>query len=387
MLTLKLHRNLRKQILRGSPWIYRESLESIPKLKPNVAQLCKLKGSSNQFLCWGMYSPQSAIAVRVLKISEKPPTDKEYKSRLQEAFELRRSLRTEANNSYRLINGEGDRLPGMVCDVYGEVAVLQYDGSDCHDFWSPKKWAKNLLELEGLNTVYHKPRHDIKAQPQVWGQALDSTFVSMLENGCHYKVDIAQGQKTGFFLDQRENREFIKSMSQGKKVLNLFSYTGGFSISSAVGGASEVTSVDISSKASELSKENWDLNGLKSTLHKVMTADVFEFLETQNNKFDLVICDPPSMAKSEAQKKIAIGKYTDVFSKAAKVTHSQGLLVLSSCSSHINFEDFMSIVDESLSKARKSGRILKVSGQASDHPWPAAAPELRYLKFVAIALN
>jgi len=211
--------------------------------------------------------------------------------------------------------------------------------------------------------------------------------VTVSENGVLFKVDIVHGQKTGFFLDQRDNRQYVKNTSRGKTVLNLFSYTGGFSIYAGVGGAAKVASLDIAEGAIRLSEENWALNGLDPKKHISLCVDVFKYLTGESEMWDHIIVDPPSMSHSEDQKQRAIAKYIELFATAAKKVKKQGQLSLSSCSSHVSFEDFFEITNEALSQARRKGQILRVSGQGPDHPFPHISHEQRYLKYIHLALD
>lgn len=396
---LILKRNLRKNLMQGQPWIYKDNLQ-IPK-DATKTSLCKIKDPKNEMIGWGIYSPQSPLAVRVLSLDKAPPTPKLYESRLKKAFYLRQNIFRSGNinpqprhkeepagstNAYRLINGEGDFLPGIICDIYNTVAVLQFDGQNMYEFWDQEWFAKWLLENTKCQTVYFKPRHDSKLKPQTWGQDLESPFVEILENGCRFLVDIVEGQKTGFFLDQRDNRKYVGDIAKNQSVINLFSYSGGFSVYAGTNHAKKVVSVDIAQGALDLAQKIWTLNKI-DTPHETICADVFEFLNQSTEKFDIVICDPPSLAKSENQKDIAMNKYIEAFSLAARKVHSGGHLILSSCSSHISFNDFEIIVNETLSKARKRGQTLRISGQGADHPFPQACPHLRYLKFIDLIVE
>ena len=200
-------------------------------------------------------------------------------------------------------------------------------------------------------------------------------------------MNLEKGQKTGFFLDQRDNRFYVRGISKNKSVLNLFSYTGGFSISAGLGGAARVASVDISKGAIETANENWTMNDLDSSKHAGLAVDVFDYLAKDTEIWDHIIVDPPSMSHSEERREIAIQKYTDLFAVAAKKVKPLGELSLSSCSSHVSFDDFFKIISEAMSQARRRGQILRVAGQGPDHPFPHACPELRYLKFVHLALD
>jgi 23S rRNA (cytosine1962-C5)-methyltransferase len=296
-------------------------------------------------------------------------------------------VRSSATNGYRLFNGEGDLLPGLVCDVYDSVAVLQFDGRGPGEFWDRKLIAPWILAHTGCRTVVEKVRGEKKLPLVHQGGDEFSGETVALENGAKFKVNIATGQKTGFFLDQRDNRQYVCTVSQGKSVLNLFSYSGGFSIYAGLGGARQVESLDIAAGAIALTNDNWELNGLPPSGHTGLEVDIFEFLKKESKTWDHVIVDPPSMSHSEAQKSAAMAKYIEIFAAAAKRVGRSGQLSLSSCSSHISFKDFFEIITDALSSARRTGQILRVSGQGADHPFPHACHELRYLKFVSLALD
>jgi 23S rRNA (cytosine1962-C5)-methyltransferase len=291
------------------------------------------------------------------------------------------------------LNGEGDLLPGLVCDVYGDVAVLQFDGQGPSDFWQREPIAEWLLARAGVASVVEKARRGARSGESALRHLAGAPArgdVVVRESGASFRVDLENGQKTGFFLDQRPNRRFVREIAAGRSVLNLFSYTGGFSVSAGLGGASRVASVDASAGAIALASENWALNGLDPRRHSGVCADVFEFLragrESGGESWDHVIVDPPSMGHSEEDKPAAIAKYVALFAAAAKMARPGGELSLSSCSSHVSFVDFMALIEEALARARLRGQVVRVSGQGPDHPFPHACPELRYLKFAHLAL-
>ncbi len=389
MPVIKLQRNLRKSLLQGHPWVYREALREPPD-SPR-AGLCLIKDSQGDFIGWGLYSPEGPLSVRMLSLEKKAPTSDFFQARLRRALQLRQSLIQQGHTTcYRLVNGEGDLLPGMICDVYHRTAVMQFDGLGPHQFWDSEWLAQWLLHHTEVERVYLKPRHDLiktkGIEPQCWGKPLDQPQVAVKENNCHFMVDIVSGQKTGFFLDQRDNRHYLQFLARGKRVLNLFSYSGGFSIYAGRGEARHVTSVDISAGALALAQHNWKLNSLPPEDHRIEVADVFEYIEQTSEQFELIICDPPSLAKSEKQKAQAQQTYTQLFAQAARRVAPGGDLILSSCSSHIDFQDFEQIVSEALSKARRRGQVLRVSGQGFDHPYPHCLPQMRYLKFYHLVL-
>jgi 23S rRNA (cytosine1962-C5)-methyltransferase len=371
--SLILKRNLRKSLLQGNPWIYKNNL-SLPK------------EAIPEFVAWGIFSKEGPLTFRLLSLDKNPPQEKYFEETLSKALDLRSKIISSNTTAYRLINGEGDFMPGLICDVYGDVAVLQFDGPSMYEFWDQDFLSSWILKNLKLKTIYFKPRHDSQLKPKTWGEPLTSNIVQCKENGLEFLVDIVEGQKTGFFLDQRDNRKYLSHIAKDQTVLNLFSYSGGFSVHAGSNFAKSVTSVDIAQGALDLSQKIWSLNKF-STEHKTICADVFEYLNSDSQKFDIVICDPPSLAKSESQKELAMNKYIEVFSLAAKKVKSGGHLVLSSCSSHIHFDDFEIIVNEALSKARKRGQTLRLSGQGADHPYPQACAHLRYLKFIDLIIQ
>jgi 23S rRNA (cytosine1962-C5)-methyltransferase len=383
VLKVQLKRDLRRHILRGHPWLYQDAIQA--PVGVDESSLCQVLDSKGKALAWGFYCPNSPLAVRILSMGPKPPKVQDYADRVLKSYELRRALLSPQTTAFRVVNGEGDGLPGFVCDLYDRVAVIQFDGDDCTHFWSRHNLPQQMLQHLPIDGVYHKPRGR-ESQGQWWGKETPD-LVEIQENAVQFKVDIHLGQKTGFFLDQRNNRDYVRRLAQGKRVLNLFSYTGGFSVYAGVGGAHSVTSVDLAPQAIDLAQKNWELNGLRSEDHQGISADVFDFLKVSDEKWDVVIVDPPSMTHSEKTKAIAMKSYGDLFAQAIARVHPGQHICLSSCSSHISFDDFFEIINQSLSQRRMTGRILRVSGQGEDHPYPHFCPELRYLKFVHLQLN
>ena len=381
---LKLHRNLRRQVLRGHPWIYKEAFESLPPVP--VATLAKVVDRKDEFLCWGMLDSHSPIALRVISVEEKF-SQKTIENKLEQAYKIRSHITSDYTDAYRLVNGEGDFLPGLVCDVYAGSAVIQYDGQGPREFWQTFPIARKVIDLTKVDAVYIKPRGKDGSDFRRLIGKVNDTQPTIKENNCKFTVDIEQGQKTGFFLDQRENRKYLAGISRGQRVINLFSYTGGFSVYAGRGKADKVVSVDISEKATSLAEKNWLLNNLPGSKHESLCVNVFDYLQSESEKWDVVIVDPPSMAHSEEQKEGATKKYTELFSQAARRVTAGGDLLLSSCSSHISFPDFYEICVEALSKARKRGQVLNIAGQGRDHPFPLACPEMRYLKFFHLRVD
>lgn len=357
-------------------------MQAVPSKK---TELCKVADAKGEFVAWAYHDPHSPIALRILSLEKKTPDPAVYESRLQRAWDLRGSFIPKDTDCFRFLNGEGDYLPGLVCDVYDRVAVVQTDGRGPGEFWD-RAWLTNwILRNTPCRYVVEKTRGEgfkilSEAKPADW-------LVTVKENGVRFKVDLENGQKTGFFLDQRDNRQYLRSLAGGRTVLNLFSYTGGFSLYAGVGEAKRVASVDIAEPALDLARAGWALNELPPEKHESVCADVFAYLAAGRENWDIVLVDPPSMAHSEEQKERAMKKYAEAFGLAAQRVNRGGHLCLSSCSSHISFNDFFEIIDQALSQARRRGQVLRVSGQGPDHPFPHACHELRYLKFVHLVLD
>lgn len=389
-LKIKLTRNLRRTILQGHPWIYSDNITA-PGIKVERAQLAQVIDSKNEHVAWAIYDPHSPLSLRILSTQEAPPHLAFFEKKFERAYQLRQGVRCSTpgreTDAYRLFNGEGDLLPGLICDVYNKIAVIQFDGPGPTEFWDKNHITKWILQNTECKTVVEKTRRSPTRSTELIGGDPYNNEVLIHENGVKFEVNIEKGQKTGFFLDQRENRDHVRRSSQGKTVLNLFSYTGGFSIYAGLGQASKVASLDVSQGAIESAEKNWALNGLDPAKHIGLCVDVFEYLETVNEQWDHILVDPPSMSHSEDQNKTAKLKYIEVFAAAAKRVKKGGQLSLSSCSSHVTHEDFFEITNECLSQARRTGQILRVGGQGPDHPFPHACHEFRYLKFIHLILD
>ena len=238
-----------------------------------------------------------------------------------------------------------------------------------------------------IESVVYKPHQKLEMKAhQLSGVKKDFTNFEFMENGISYIADLINGAKTGFFIDQRDNRKLIKKLSKDKEVLNLFSYTGGFSLSAAQGGAKKITSVDIAPMAIKDIARNMQLNQF-SCIQENICQDVFEWLESSNQTYEIVITDPPSFAPNEKAITNAKAAYEKVFIESIKKVRSCGYFAASSCSAHLSFEDFEQICIEAISKARRRAKVLEIKGQPIDHPYPLALKEMRYLKFFLFQLD
>jgi len=387
-LRLRLNRDLTRMLKRGHPWVYAEALRDLPSA-PAGTPAVLLDNRKGQPVAVGFYDPDSALAFRACDPDGQTRLDQRWaQSRLESAWTLRDCVRSDETTGYRLLNGEGDAVPGLVVDVYGPAAVLKLDGAGPEGFWNPPGIAA-WLEQSGLTTVYERRKQRGRDGHVLVGPE-PAAPVEFLEHGLRFTADIRQGQKTGFFLDQRENRHWIRRCAAGRSVLNLFAYTGGFSIAAGRGGATRVTTVDIARPAVVAAEQHWNHNDLDPAAHEAVTADAFEFLEqatAQRRRWDLVILDPPSFAPNAQSVAKARAAYQTLIAAGARVTARGGLLAAASCSSHIDQSQFLELCEEGISAARRRGTVLCLQGQPLDHPSPLALPEFRYLKFVGLRID
>jgi 23S rRNA (cytosine1962-C5)-methyltransferase len=389
---LQLSRNLVKTIKRGHAWVYAEALRSLPKAPAgSVAELYDQR--NDRLIARGFYDPDSPIAFRVCTTNPAEMLNGLWaQTTMEKALAIREGLNfsTKDTSGYRLFNGEGDQLPGLVCDIYADTAVLSTDGQGPDRFWDTQSIAKWLNQRLIIQNVLHKSRVERKkALSLVFGN-MPNGPVSFQENGIAFTADLIEGQKTGFYLDQRENRALIREIARDKSVLNVFGYTGGFSVSAGLGGAQTVTTIDQAAPALAAAVLHWEMNGLDPKNHTVKVEDAFEFLKAADKnaeRWDLVILDPPSFAPSQAALPQATKAYTRLIELGARATKPGGMLAPASCSSHVDQFLFQEIIEQSISQARRKATVLGIYGQPPDHPAPLVMPELRYLKFVLLSLD
>jgi 23S rRNA (cytosine1962-C5)-methyltransferase len=360
----------------------------VEKLKIPEGSYAILSNPKNEVLAHGFYSPSINLSFRVLEPSDKTFSDQEVEARLERAIANKIHLHTLENNCLRVINGEGDELPGVIADFYHGILVIKLDGLAAEAFWIKEAFAhyfmnQTILPVKG---VYYKRKNREEEKGKILGgDCSNLESLEFLENSIKFRTNIIDAAKTGFFLDQRENRQFILGVAKNKTLLNLFGYTGGFSVYAGLGGATQVTTVDIAKEAIKAAELNWEINLLSSEKHKAVAVDAFEFVaEAQKNKksWDIVITDPPSFAPNHKSVDSAKEAYIKIFADSLRLVKHAGFFAASSCSGHISFELFLELVQEALSKSKRRGKILLIKGQPEDHPFPIALPEMRYLKFV-----
>ncbi len=389
---IQLIRDVNKHLLRGHRWIFADCFDG--KTPTGLAIL----KSRNDAVAIGLVQADTQLRFRLLCLCEEPyvrlnnitHTLQHWSDiQLSRAIMIRKQFRNEVTNSFRLVNGEGDGMPGLIIDVYDHTAVLKHDHPVMERFYNHAGIAEKIQsEMPFIKNVYYKRRNDEEIKGVDIVGALQPEVI-FKENGSFFASNIRDAAKTGFFLDQRDNRKLISQFTKDKSVLNLFSYTGGFSIFAAHGGASEVTSVDIAKAATLASERNFEVNDLK-TKHNAVAADAFLFIDEQiksKQKWDLVITDPPSFAPNQKAVETATAAYTKVFANSLKLVKGNGLFAASSCSSHISTDQFLDICRESFSKTRKRGTLVYLGGQPFDHPYPLAMEELRYLKFALFRVD
>jgi 23S rRNA (cytosine1962-C5)-methyltransferase len=375
--TLQVSADLKASLANGHPWIYRDHLPRELDLEPGSWVRIVSDGWAGIGIC----DPTSALCVRMYSRNAVP--DAAWFSERVARARARRSplLQDGLTTAYRLINGEGDGLPGIVVDVYGPIAVLRLDSTALTRL-SP--WIVDAVQRHvDVKGVCQKATGGIEV---LAGRPPPERLI-VSEHGLRFFADIASGQKTGLFLDHRENRHAIERWSLGASVLNLFSYTGGFSLYAARGGARRVVSVDRAGDAMARARDNVELNGLDPEIFEFVTADAMLHLEQlarEGQTFDIVISDPPSFARNRMQRQRAIRAYERLHGLALGVLAPGGLYAAASCTSQVDVEAFKGSVAKAAGRLERPLQIVMESGQAQDHPVMLGHPEGRYLKFVAL---
>ena len=399
---LELQRGLAHHLRGGHPWVFRRALERLPKIPPgSVVDLTE----GGKFVARGYFDPHSAIAVRVLTLDPKESVDLDFlRGRVRRALALRRELLDLADtDSHRLVHGEGDGLPGVVVDLYAGHAVLKLYSAGLTPYRAMLLEALRL-EVPDLRSVIGRDEpgggspsevtdlgnDDGKGKGRVlWGEQAPEQ-ISIRERGAAFLVDAYRGQKTGFFLDQRENRFLVRRLARGRTVLNCFSYTGGFSVNAALGGASAVFSVDQDADAVALSRENFARNGLRPERHDFLAADAFQLIDSfrrEGRTFGLVILDPPAFAKSQRAVEAALDGYASLNRQALALLEPGGLLATASCSARVSPEAFQGAVKSAAEKVGADLALVEERYQPPDHPVRLAFPEGRYLKFLVLRVQ
>ncbi|WP_295940369.1 class I SAM-dependent rRNA methyltransferase [uncultured Alistipes sp.] len=386
-----LRKGKEESLLRRHPWIFSGAIDYIKaEDESEIAEgvLVEVYTRSGEFIAQGHYQVGS-IAVRVLSFEQEPIDQPWWNDRVAVACSVRSALGLRDNpatNCYRLIHGEGDNLPGLVVDIYGPTAVVQ-----CHSvgmYHARTKIAEAIRTAygDGITAIYDKSSQTVPFNANLgavdgylWGRATETSPI-VTENGEKFYINWEKGQKTGFFLDQRENRELVKRYSKGRTVLNTFCYTGGFSVYAMAGGAKEVCSVDSSERAVALAAENMRLNFGDNADHNEVAADAIEYLRDIGDKYDLIILDPPAFAKHHKVLGNALQGYKRLNARALSQIQPGGILFTFSCSQAVSKELFRTTVFSAAAIAKRNVRILHQLSQPADHPINIYHPEGEYLK-------
>ena len=375
-----------ESLKRFHPWVFSGAIARIEG-EPEEGEIVDVFTSKKEFIACGHYQVGS-IAVRVLTFTQQEIDRDFWRQKLQVAKDLRVALGligNPENNTYRLVHGEGDNLPGLIIDVYDHTAVVQAHSAGMHVF--RMEIAEALSEVMGdiVQNIYYKSettlpfKADLLARENGFIKGGSPENVAM-ENGLKFHVDWLKGQKTGFFVDQRENRHLLERYSKGRNVLNMFCYTGGFSFYAMRGGANLVHSVDSSAKAIDLTNENVQLNFPGDPRHQAFAEDAFKYLDRMGDQYDLIIPDPPAFAKHRDAVRNALRGYTKLNAKAFEKIRPGGILFTFSCSQVVNKDNFRNAVFTAAAQSGRSVRILHQLTQPGDHPVNIYHPEGEYLK-------
>ena len=374
-----------ESLKRFHPWVFSGAIARVEG-EPEEGEIVDVYTSKKEFIACGHFQIGS-IAVRVLTFRQEEINREFWRRRLTVALDMRRSLGlvdNPENNTYRLVHGEGDNLPGLIIDVYGGTAVMQAHSAGMHVY--RMEIADALSEVIGdiVKHIYYKSETTLPYKADL---GPENGFIKggspenvALENGLKFHVDWLKGQKTGFFVDQRENRHLLERYSKGRNVLNMFCYTGGFSFYAMRGGANLVHSVDSSAKAIDLTNQNVELNFPGDDRHQAFAEDAFKYLDRMGDQYDLIILDPPAFAKHRDALRNALRGYSKLNAKAFEKIKPGGILFTFSCSQVVDKKDFRNAVFTAAAQSGRSVRILHQLTQPGDHPVNIYHPEGEYLK-------
>lgn len=386
--TVILKKGKEGSFLRFHPWIFSGAIASIDE-RVQEGDWVRIADSGKKILGYGHFQ-KGSIAIRILSFDPRVDLENFWELRLSSAYSLRQAVGVMGpfTNAFRMVHGEGDGLPGLIIDIYNGVAVMQAHSIGMHRDRQAIVSALQAVLDNSLSAVYYKSHSTLP------GGATNEYLLGMapvphtiLEHGNKFFVDWEEGQKTGFFLDQRENRKLLESLSKGKTVLNTFCYTGGFSVYALSAGARLVHSVDASEKAVELTRKNIDLNGFDPQLHKCFAADTFDFFRESNEKYDLIILDPPAFAKHKDARHQAMKGYQRLNAEAIRRIQPGGIIFTFSCSQVVDRQLFYDTVVSSAIQAGRDVKVLHHLSQPADHPVSIYHPEGEYLKGLVLYVN
>lgn len=384
MKSIFLKRGKEESLRRFHPWIFSGAIQSMSE-EPQEGETVMVFTNENEYIATGHFQIGS-IMVRVLSFNNETIDQAFYERRLAIAKDVRKCIGVinDTNNTYRLVHGEGDNLPGLVIDIYGATAVMQAHSVGMHaDRMMIATALKNVMGDE-IQNIYYKSETTLPYKADLEQENCfllggDTNDIAV-ENGLKFHVDWLKGQKTGFFVDQRDNRRLLQQYANGKKVLNMFCYTGGFSFYAMRGNAQLVHSVDSSQKAIDLTNANISLNFPGDSRHQAFAEDAFKFLDNMDTPYDLIVLDPPAFAKHKDALRNALKGYTRLNKKAFEKIQPGGILFTFSCSQAVNKDQFRTAVFTAAAAAKRNVRILHQLHQPADHPINIYHPEGEYLK-------
>lgn len=387
MRTVVLAPGRERPVRAGHPWIFSRAIVSgLDGAEPG--EPVEVRAAGGAFVARGYANPRTPIAVRVLTLADEPLDAGFVRRRLDEALALRRATIPPTVTAHRLVNGEGDRLPGVVADRYGDWVVCQFLTAGAARM--APAFVEALEDALAPAGVYERSEGGVRTEEGLPGArgviagAEPPARIVVEEDGARFLVDVVHGQKTGFFLDQREGRARVRALAAGRRVLNTFAYTGGFAIAAALGGAAEVVSVESSRVALALAQAAWAENGLPPAAGRLVAADVFEFLHGSREQWDLIVLDPPPFVRRRRDLEAGLRGYRDVNLQAFRRLAPGGWLFTSSCSQHLPRAAFREVVADAAAAAGRQPQIVAELGHPPDHPVAVAHPEGEYLKSLVL---
>ena len=386
MHTIILKKGKEKSVLQRHPWIFSGAIAHAEVPDGEMVAVCTYDGC---ILAWGYYNSRTDIAVRLLTFGDSKPDTDLFVERIRSSITLREMCVTQCTNAYRLIHSEGDMLPGLIVDWYNGHCVMQILTAGMEQLKGTI--AQIMKDIVKPISIYERSDHEgrkIEGLKPISGQIYGTTpdLTEIHENDMRFFVDIKYGQKTGFFCDQRDNRKTLKKLAQGSKVLNLFSYTGGFSVAALLGGAQFATSVDSSQEALDLALKNCKLNGVHAK-HTAVKANVFDYINEMEITQNFIVCDPPALVKNKKGLSNALRGYKELNLKIIKKVPHNSLLLTCSCSRFVDIKLFQQVVFSAALDARRDVRIIGKFVQPFDHPVNIYCPETEYLKALLLYIH
>ena len=382
-----------KSLLRKHPWVFSGAIKNVEK-DTKDGSIVEIFSNKDKYLATGHYN-EGNISIRIFEFERQEINEEYWKNKIKKAYDQRINTIeiSSTNNVYRLVHAEGDQMPGFICDIYNKVAIFQFHSIG---MWKHKDvFTKIILELLPLDVIYDKSEktlpkiyiEEFKIQNSYLFQKKEITNTKVIENGNEFLIDWENGQKTGFFIDQRENRQYLGELAKDKKILNTFCYSGGFSIYALNNGAKEVHSLDSSQKAIDLLEDNLNFLSDFKNNHKSIIDDAKEYMKNLNDQYDIIILDPPAFAKHMKVKHKALQGYKRLNTRAIEQISPNGILFTFSCSQVIDNNLFRHMVLSSAIAAGRNVSILKQMHQPADHPINIFHPESEYLKGLVLKVE